>query len=121
MGTADKPSFLPGFGKQNDKVNQAPLDPSKRLATQDVNKSPFQQAGYQDSGGSKGKGKGVFQFSSKYGGNIDSYAPIYNPQTFGDDFVTGMSERNFAIFMAFLAPVFLSLPLLIALKGYGIV
>ena len=121
MGSADNPTFLPGFGKQNDKVNQASLDPSKRLATKDVNKSPFQQAGYQDSGGSKGKGKGVFQFSSKYGGNIDTYAPIYNPQTFGDDFVTGMSERDFAIFMAFLAPVFLSLPLAIALKGYGII
>merc|ERR1711871_953620 len=57
-----------------------------------------------DPSGSKAKGKGVFQFSSKYGGNIDTYAPIYNPQTFGDDFVTGMSERDFAIFMAFLAP-----------------
>merc|ERR1711871_1520977 len=118
---ADNPTWVPGFGKQNDKVNRAPLDPSKRLATQDVNKSPFQQAGYQDSGGAKAKGKGGFQFSSKYGGNIDTYAPIYNPQTFGDDFVTGMSERDFAIFMAFLAPVFLSLPLAIALKGYGII
>ena len=121
MGRADNPTFLPGFGKQNDKVNQSSLDPAKRLATQDVNKSPFQQAGYRDPSGSKGKGKGVFQFANKYGGNIDTYAPIYNPQTFGDDFVTGMSERDFLIFMAVLAPVFLSLPLFIALKGYGIV
>ncbi len=120
MGTASNP-WLPGFGKQNDKINQAPLDPKKRLATQDVQDSPLSKAGYQDPSGSKSKGKGVYAFTGKYGGNIDTYAPIYNPQTFGDDFVTGMSEKNFVIFMAVLAPVFLSLPLFIALKGYGII
>jgi photosystem II protein len=120
MGSAGNP-WLPGFGKQDDKLNQSSLDPKKRLATQDVDSGPLNKAGYQDPSGSKGKGKGVYQFSGKYGGNIDVYAPIYNPQTFGDDFVTGMTEQQFVIFMAVLAPVFLSLPLLIALKGYGII
>ena len=113
--------FIPGFGKQDDKLNQAKLDPKKRLATQDVRDGPLNKAGFQDPSGSIGKGKGVFAFSDKYGGNIDSYAPIYNPQTFGDDLITGMSEQQFVIFMAILAPVFLSLPLAIALKGYGII
>ena len=102
-------------------LNQAKLDPKKRLATQDVRDGPLNKAGFQDPSGSIGKGKGVFAFSDKYGGNIDSYAPIYNPQTFGDDLITGMSEQQFVIFMAILAPVFLSLPLAIALKGYGII
>merc|ERR1719389_447004 len=75
--------FIPGFGKQDDKLNQAKLDPKKRLATQDVRDGPLNKAGFQDPSGSIGKGKGVFAFSDKYGGNIDSYAPIYNPQTFG--------------------------------------
>merc|ERR1719207_492932 len=65
--------FIPGFGKQDDKLNQAKLDPKKRLATQDVRDGPLNK---------------------------------------------GMSEQQFVIFMAILAPVFLSLPLAIALKGY---
>jgi photosystem II protein len=30
-----------------------------------------------DASGSKAKGKGVYQFSKKYGANVDGYSPIY--------------------------------------------
>ena len=30
-----------------------------------------------------GKGLGVYKYSNKYRGNIDTYAPIYNPEAFG--------------------------------------
>ncbi|MGD7361334.1 photosystem II protein PsbR, partial [Ralstonia pseudosolanacearum] len=32
-----------------------------------------------DASGRKAKGKGVYQFTNKYGANVDGYSPIYNP------------------------------------------
>ncbi|KAL3637581.1 hypothetical protein CASFOL_018749 [Castilleja foliolosa] len=31
-----------------------------------------------DASGRKGKGKGVYQYTDKYGANVDGYSPIYN-------------------------------------------
>ncbi|EMS53527.1 Photosystem II 10 kDa polypeptide, chloroplastic [Triticum urartu] len=33
-----------------------------------------------DASGRPAKGKGVYQFASKYGANVDGYSPIYNPE-----------------------------------------
>ncbi|XBJ01303.1 hypothetical protein VPH35_020972 [Triticum aestivum] len=33
-----------------------------------------------DASGRPAKGKGVYQFASKYGANVDGYNPIYNPE-----------------------------------------
>lgn len=33
-----------------------------------------------DASGRPIKGKGVYQFASKYGANVDGYSPIYNPE-----------------------------------------
>ncbi|KAF7835217.1 photosystem II 10 kDa polypeptide, chloroplastic [Senna tora] len=45
-----------------------------------------------DSSGRKGKGKGVYQFTDKYGANVDGYSPIYNTDDWspsGDVYVGG--------------------------------
>ncbi|KAG2631626.1 photosystem II 10 kDa polypeptide, chloroplastic-like [Panicum virgatum] len=45
-----------------------------------------------DASGRPAKGKGVYQFSSKYGANVDGYSPIYNPEEWspsGDVYVGG--------------------------------
>lgn len=41
--------------------------------------------GWVDAQGRKGKGKGVYQFESKYGANVDGYSPIYTPDQWSDD------------------------------------
>lgn len=117
-GTADEP-VLPGFGKQDEKTARAQTDPRELLATKDVMQSPFNKSGVRDSSGQEGKGFGVYRFRDKYGGNIDTYSPIYNPASYGDDLITGMSDAEFVGFMAVLTPVFLSLPLGLAWIGYG--
>jgi len=62
---------------------------------QDVVKSPFNKKGTLDASGRAGQGYGVYRFKDKYKGNIDTYAPIYNPEAFGDDIITGMSDEAF--------------------------
>ncbi|XP_012698989.1 photosystem II 10 kDa polypeptide, chloroplastic [Setaria italica] len=45
-----------------------------------------------DASGRPAKGKGVYQFASKYGANVDGYSPIYNPEEWspsGDVYVGG--------------------------------
>ncbi|OVA13088.1 Photosystem II PsbR [Macleaya cordata] len=45
-----------------------------------------------DASGRKGKGKGVYQFTDKYGANVDGYSPIYTPEEWspsGDVYVGG--------------------------------
>ncbi|KAL6647823.1 hypothetical protein ACP70R_015260 [Stipagrostis hirtigluma subsp. patula] len=45
-----------------------------------------------DASGRPAKGKGVYQFVSKYGANVDGYSPIYNPEEWspaGDVYVGG--------------------------------
>ncbi|KAL2649547.1 hypothetical protein R1flu_017675 [Riccia fluitans] len=45
-----------------------------------------------DASGRKAKGKGVYQFSKKYGANVDGYSPIYAPDewsTSGDTYAGG--------------------------------
>ncbi|KAJ8429861.1 hypothetical protein Cgig2_010641 [Carnegiea gigantea] len=45
-----------------------------------------------DASGRRAKGKGVYQFVSKYGANVDGYSPIYNPEEWspsGDVYVGG--------------------------------
>ncbi|MCU4190295.1 photosystem II protein PsbR, partial [Flavobacterium sp. HXWNR29] len=45
-----------------------------------------------DASGSKGRGKGVYQFVDKYGANVDGYSPIYNEEEWspgGDVYVGG--------------------------------
>jgi len=44
-----------------------------------------------DASGRKGTGKGVYQFSKKYGANVDGYSPIYTPEEWaiGGDTYTG--------------------------------
>merc|ERR1719191_617759 len=39
---------------------------------------------WRDSQGQKGKGYGVYRFANKYGGNIDSYSPIYTTDNWSD-------------------------------------
>jgi len=38
----------------------------------------YKPRGGVDASGRKGKGKGVYQFSKKYGANVDGYSPIYD-------------------------------------------
>merc|ERR1712224_630732 len=40
--------------------------------------------GWVDSRGRKGKGYGVYRFSSKYGTDVDGYSPIYSPDEWSD-------------------------------------
>jgi photosystem II protein len=44
-----------------------------------------------DASGRKMTGKGVYQFSKKYGANVDGYSPIYTPAEWavGGDVYTG--------------------------------
>ncbi|PNT77138.1 hypothetical protein BRADI_1g58271v3 [Brachypodium distachyon] len=45
-----------------------------------------------DASGRVAKGKGVYQFSNKYGANVDGYSPIYTPEEWspsGDVYVGG--------------------------------
>ncbi|KAM7492839.1 hypothetical protein LguiA_035760 [Lonicera macranthoides] len=45
-----------------------------------------------DASGRKAKGKGVYQFTKKYGANVDGYSPIYSPEEWsesGDTYVGG--------------------------------
>ncbi|XP_062190030.1 photosystem II 10 kDa polypeptide, chloroplastic-like [Phragmites australis] len=45
-----------------------------------------------DASGRPAKGKGVYQFVSKYGANVDGHSPIYNPEEWspsGDVYVGG--------------------------------
>ncbi|XP_058071617.1 photosystem II 10 kDa polypeptide, chloroplastic-like [Magnolia sinica] len=45
-----------------------------------------------DASGRKPKGKGVYQFTDKYGANVDGYSPIYSPDEWsptGDVYVGG--------------------------------
>ena len=47
-----------------------------------------------DAGGRKAKGKGVYQFTKKYGANVDGYSPIYAPEEWsasGDTYAAGPS------------------------------
>ncbi|PNH08387.1 Photosystem II polypeptide, chloroplastic [Tetrabaena socialis] len=47
---------------------------------------------WRDASGRKGKGKGVFQFESKYGANVDGYSPIWTPDLWtesGDSYKLG--------------------------------
>eukprot|EP00897_Mesotaenium_endlicherianum_P004532 jgi/Mesen1/4106/ME000216S03357 len=45
-----------------------------------------------DASGSPAKGKGTFQFTKKYGANVDGYSPIYDPESWsvkGDTYEGG--------------------------------
>uniref|UniRef100_A0A0D9WVF9 Photosystem II 10 kDa polypeptide, chloroplastic n=1 Tax=Leersia perrieri TaxID=77586 RepID=A0A0D9WVF9_9ORYZ len=45
-----------------------------------------------DASGRVAKGKGLYQFSNKYGANVDGYSPIYTPEEWsstGDVYVGG--------------------------------
>ncbi|KAL3736045.1 hypothetical protein ACJRO7_025057 [Eucalyptus globulus] len=45
-----------------------------------------------DASGRKPKGKGVYQYTDKYGANVDGYSPIYSPDEWspgGDVYVGG--------------------------------
>ncbi|KAH7388072.1 hypothetical protein KP509_16G056100 [Ceratopteris richardii] len=45
-----------------------------------------------DASGRKATGKGVYQFSKKYGANVDGYSPIYTPEEWsasGDVYAAG--------------------------------
>ncbi|KAI5067221.1 hypothetical protein GOP47_0017749 [Adiantum capillus-veneris] len=45
-----------------------------------------------DASGRKAKGKGVYQYTKKYGANVDGYSPIYVPEewsTSGDSYAAG--------------------------------
>merc|ERR1712149_42712 len=51
------------------------------------------KSGWVDPQGRKGKGYGVYRFSSKYGSNIDGYSPIYSPDDWtatGDTYSLGV-------------------------------
>mmetsp|Transcript_13804 Transcript_13804/g.50269 ORF Transcript_13804/g.50269 Transcript_13804/m.50269 type:complete len:138 (-) Transcript_13804:128-541(-) len=68
-----------------------------------------------DSSGRPGTGKGVYQFSSKYGANVDGYSPIYAPGEWaskGDVYEPGAT--GLAIWAAGFA-------LLLATGGYAII
>lgn len=41
----------------------------------------WEQKGWKDAQGRKGKGYGVYKFSKKYGSNVDGYSPIYRPDS----------------------------------------
>ncbi|KAF5188020.1 Photosystem ii polypeptide protein [Thalictrum thalictroides] len=38
-----------------------------------------------DASGRKPKGKGVYQFTDKYGANVDGYSPIYSPEEWSEN------------------------------------
>merc|ERR1711957_557672 len=44
----------------------------------------MKKKGFVDAQGTKGKGRGVYQFESKYGSNVDGYSPIYTPNEWSD-------------------------------------
>lgn len=88
----------------------------KQLSTVDSfggDEGTLKKKDFVDTQGRKGTGKGVYQYANKYGGNIDAYAPIYNPNAFGDDFITGCDDKTFAALVGFLVVVFGSFPILI--------
>jgi photosystem II protein len=63
-------------------VTKTPLGPSGGTKFRDG----------KDAGGSPAKGKGVYQFTKKYGANVDGYSPIYTPEvwsTSGDTYQPG--------------------------------
>ncbi|KAM3366402.1 hypothetical protein ACQJBY_015681 [Aegilops geniculata] len=49
-----------------------------------------------DASGRPAKGKGVYQFASKYGANVDGYSPIYNPEEWSPsgDYYAGGKHRQ---------------------------
>lgn len=121
IGTAENPA-IPGFGRQDDSVNLAKRGkPEEYLATKDVFQSPFKDKGVLDSSGAEGKGIGVYRYTNKYKGNIDTYSPIYSPEQFGDDAITAMTNTQFILFMIPFTIAFAAIPGLIFVKGYGII
>eukprot|EP00250_Pteridium_aquilinum_P024522 c291_g1_i1 orf=1072-1518(-) len=47
-----------------------------------------------DASGSKAKGKGVYQYTKKYGANVDGYSPIFEPEEWsagGDTYAAGQT------------------------------
>ena len=113
-------SPVPGFGKEDANVAFKKRSNKSYIGTKDVASGPFDKPGTVDASGQKGKGLGVYQFSKKYDGNIDTYAPIYNPESFGDDYITAMSDEDFIKFMIPFTAFFFSIPLLVWLLDTGV-
>ncbi len=113
-------SPVPGFGKEDANVAFKKRSNNAYISTKDVASGPFDKPGTVDASGQKGKGLGVYQFSKKYDGNIDTYAPIYNEESFGDDYITAMSDEDFIKFMIPFTAFFFSIPLFVWLLGTGV-
>uniref|UniRef100_A0ACD5U9A3 Uncharacterized protein n=1 Tax=Avena sativa TaxID=4498 RepID=A0ACD5U9A3_AVESA len=67
-----------------------------------------------DASGRPAKGKGVYQFVSKYGANVDGYSPIYNPEEWSPsgDFYAG-GKTGLLLWVATLAGILLGGALLV--------
>lgn len=67
-----------------------------------------------DASGRPAKGKGVYQFASKYGANVDGYSPIYNPEEWSPsgDFYAG-GKTGLLLWAATLAGILLGGALLV--------
>lgn len=120
VGTAEAPA-IPGFGREDTSIALKSRDNAKYLSTQDVMTGPFKKKGVEDASGAIGKGLGVYKYADKYKGNIDTFAPIYNPEAFGDDAITAMSDIDFVKFMIPFTALFVSIPGFIFAKGVGFI
>ncbi|KQK21035.1 photosystem II 10 kDa polypeptide, chloroplastic [Brachypodium distachyon] len=100
--TALKPSPSPFIGQPRLRAIQpSARSPSFRVMSKKAKKvqtsQPFGPGGGLelkdgvDASGRPAKGKGVYQFASKYGANVDGYSPIYNPEEWSPsgDFYAG--------------------------------
>jgi len=54
----------------------------------------------------------VYKLPTK-GGNVDEYSPIYSPEFFGDDFVTGCSDKTYGLILGASAAAAVALPALV--------
>merc|ERR1712190_577390 len=106
---------LPGFGKEDNTIARNRGRPEDRTGAKDVfnKKGTFDKVGVKDASGRESKGKGVYAYTVKYGGNIDSYSPIYIPESFGDDAITAMELPNYLFLLAIVAGGSFAFPLAI--------
>ena len=104
--------LIPGFGKEDAKIAFRKGDKKDRVSAEDVFSGVGVSGGKGlDASGRQTTGLGVYRYTSKYGGNIDTYAPIYTPAAFGDDLITGCSDETYLLILAGCAALFTALPL----------
>lgn len=65
--------------------------------------------GYSDAQGQSAFGGKVYKLTTSKG-NVDEYSPIYSPEYFNDDFVTGCSNKTYVLILGVIAAASVGLP-----------